>query len=754
MKKRLLDGGKLFALSCIYMSVANAAFAADEEIMELPSVTISASRSQSKIEEMPLHTTVISQQDIQKSSAQTVDQLLRNVPGMNFTGVPTTLSDPTGHSTKMRGLTNGKVLVLLDGIPVMDPFYQTTQFFKVPLSGIDRIEVMRGGSTSLWGSMAVAGVVNIISKRAKDNSGEASVGVGSFSTNNEAVSKNFMVSDALSFNVTANRYETGGYHTLPEQYLFQYPGKNPATARNTNLQLATYFKPSADLNGFLRLGAHIQDQNLGLLYNKNLQKSPDLSAGLTKTLDNSSDLSANFWTQSVSFEKLNGVSCYVIGTACTSASLTALTPATVATATSVKQYYSQRGSLRYGEVGGSAMYSKKMEGRWSNFQVGVDYRKISAKDDEYMYGAPTSTAASVLYANLYGEGTQVTEGVFAQTKLYPLDSLELTFAGRYDNWSYKDGLARMTKGATTSGGATSGKTKSSFNPSLGARYELNNEVSLRGAAYKTFRAPGMNNMVRSYGSSTSMTIASPDLNPETMTGWEMGADYRDGGISFGATYFLYSIKNMIATYKVNPTGWTAASIPVAVTNICGPVVPGPANSLANCGGAKPVGVAGNISYYTNGQDGQSHGLELVGDWKIKDNVTLNASYTRTETYLTSSTVTAPLGIQLAGVPKDVAALGVAWRPAESLRTHVELRYIGAMYYDNTTNTTGPWYSQGGNTIYNVSAVYAWDKTIDLSASVVNLFDRQYSENTYQNTQPYSATLSNPRMVNVGLKVRF
>ena len=192
-----------FALSLLTIAISQAAYA-EEETKILDTVVISASRSQSKIEEMPLHTTVVTQEDIQKSPAQTVDQLLRNVPGMNFTGVPAALSDPTGHSTKMRGLSTGKVLVLLDGVPIMDPFYQTTQWFKMPLSGIERIEVMRGGSTSLWGSMAVAGVVNIISKRAKDNSGEATVGAGNFGTNKEAISKNFMVSDALSFNLTAD----------------------------------------------------------------------------------------------------------------------------------------------------------------------------------------------------------------------------------------------------------------------------------------------------------------------------------------------------------------------------------------------------------------------------------------------------------------------------------------------------------------------------------------------------------------------
>ena len=125
---------------------------------------VTASRSQARVEQMPLNTTVISQEDIQKSAALTLDQLLRNVPGLNFTAVPAVQSDPTGHQTKMRGMGNAKVLVLLDGVPVMDPFYLTTQWFKVPLSNIERIEVIRGGNSSIWGNMAVAGVIHIVSK--------------------------------------------------------------------------------------------------------------------------------------------------------------------------------------------------------------------------------------------------------------------------------------------------------------------------------------------------------------------------------------------------------------------------------------------------------------------------------------------------------------------------------------------------------------------------------------------------------------
>lgn len=741
MKRQKIGREKLFALSCIYVSIANAAFAADEEAIELPSVTISASRSQSKVEEMPLHTTVISQQDIQKSPAQTLDQLLRNVPGMNFTGAPTTSSDPTGHSTKMRGLGTAKVLVLLDGVPVMDPFYLTTQWYKVPLSNVERVEVVRGGNSSLWGNMAVAGIVNIVSKRAKDNAGEIAASAGSYGTGKVAASKNFMVSDALSFSLAADQFQSSGYSNTLTEHQWRYPGKNPAEAKNTNFQFTTYVKPSVDLNGFLRLGYHTQDQDLGYVYNNNLQKSPDMAAGFTKTLDESSSISANAWAQYVNFEKYNGQSCYwqVAGTKCpTSANVTA-----AQINNNVVQYYGQYGSQRYREHGGSAVYSKKLEGLLSSFQLGVDHRNLSAKDTEFIYVAPTVLATPQKFnSSTYGQGTQIFKGLFGQAKIYPLDALELTFSGRYDSWVNNDKIYQRTPaGGATAGGALAETTKSGFSPSLAARYDLNGQMSLRGAAYKAFRAPGFNNMLRQYGTNTSTTIPNPNLKAEDMTGWELGADYNKDGLSVAATYFIYKTTNMIATYTVNAN----AAAPAQVITICGPIV---ASKFSICDNAA------SVKYYTQDQDGQSHGLELTGNWKILDNLKLDAAYTHTETYLTrsGSGMTDPLGVQLVAVPKNVASLGATWKSTDKLSTYAELRYIGSMLTD-VTSAGGP-YGQGSNTVYSASAAYAWDKTIDLSASVVNLFNHQYSENNYLVAQPWSRTPSMPRAINIGLKVRF
>jgi iron complex outermembrane receptor protein len=212
---------------------------------EIATVVVSASRSQTRIEDMPLHTTIVTREQIESSPAQSIDQLLRNVAGMNFTAVPAASSDPTGHQTRMRGLGNAKVLVLLDGVPIHDPFYLTTQWFKVPLSGVERIEVIRGGNSSLWGNMAVAGVVNIVSRRVRDNAGEVMASVGRFGSADVAVSKNVKLSDALGLNVLADVYHTDGYQTTPGQFLYRFPQKLPVRAENRNIQLRTDFRPVA-----------------------------------------------------------------------------------------------------------------------------------------------------------------------------------------------------------------------------------------------------------------------------------------------------------------------------------------------------------------------------------------------------------------------------------------------------------------------------------------------------------------------------
>lgn len=735
-----LAGLALLSLVATHAAQAQQA-APDAPVNELQQVVVSASRSQAQVEAMPLNTTIVSQEDIQKSSAQTLDQLLRDVPGLNFTGVPAAQTDPTGHQTKMRGMGNAKVLVLLDGVPIHDPFYLTTQWFKVPLSNIERVEVVRGGNSSLWGNMAVAGVINIVSKRPVDNSGEASISLGFNGTQSGSISKSVVLSDTLSVNLAIDKLNSRGYDTVPADQMWRYPARQPVNTQNTNIQFTTFFKPNPDLSGYVRIGQHVQNQDISYLNGKNLQTNPDISASFTQKVGEKAAFTATGWAQYLEFEKYNGATCYWQATGSTKCpSSNAVTPAMVNN--NIDQYYTQYGSLRYREQGASAIYSTALSGLLNSLQLGVDYRHLSATDLEYFYGAPTSfNGAPVLGSSTYGTAEQTFTGVFAQAKMAPTEALDITLSARYDSWDNTNRVnTRTMAGAATIGGAQPSSNTSAFDPTLAARYAFSDEIAVRGAMYKSFRAPGFNNTTRTFGS-PNPTIANPDLTPENLFGREIGLDYNKNGLSLSATYFQYDIQNMIATYSIKASQY--ASAPALVQLICGV-------GFANCGGG-----TGSASYYTNDQNGQSYGLELIGSWKLNNDWTINGAYTGTVSVLTSKTsaVTTPVGVQLAGIPQDVVNLGVTWRPSARLQTNLQMRYIGSINID-TTSTAGVAYTQGDITVFDASMQYKFAKNLDLSASVVNLFDTQYSENAYTFNQPWNKTLSMPRTLTVGMKLRF
>ena len=713
----------------------------------LDTIYVSASRRTSKVEDMPLYTSIISQRDIEASSAKTLDQVLKNIPGLNFTAVPSTQSDPTGQSTKMRGLGNAKVLVLLDGIPVMDPFYLTTQWFKMPLSTIERVEVVRGGNSSLWGNMAVAGVINVVTKRAKDDSAELDLSWGSRGSSEVAISKNFRPSERWGFNFAVQEQSSKGYVMTPSDQIWRFPQKNTIDAKDSNLQFTSFYTPSADLKAYLRIGTHIQDQSINYNFGQNIQKSPDLSFNVLQNLDSNSTLSTSFWHQWVDFNKYNGASCYWqsnSSTKCPSSS--SLNTAQVNN--NIVQYYTQLGLQNYSENGASSILSMPLGNTFRDMQVGLDWRQLRANDQEWFYAAPQSLSAlQNLSSTTTGSGTQTFAGLFAQTRVTPvhdLDALELTLSARLDHYSNTQRqITRTSVGQSTMGGPQDDSTKTAINPSLAARYALSENTALRAATYKSFRAPGFNNTLRTYGS-PNPTIANPDLSPETLFGKELGLDYAVKDLTLSATYFVYNIKDMIATSNYQYLGANNVNnspfIPSLVQNICS----GP--TLSSCGG--------KATFYSNAQDGQSKGFELSAMWSLSPGLKVDASLSKTSSVLTKNQVsTAPLGVQIAGLPWNMANLGFDWAMSSQTKLYVQAHYTGKMLIDTTT-TLGQVYDQGGVTVVNASIKHTLDKDTDLSLYATNLFNRLYSENAYTYNQPWSATLSEPQTFHLTLRKRF
>jgi iron complex outermembrane receptor protein len=717
----------------------------NSEIFEIKTdaVVISASRSETKLDAMPQHTTVITQDQIKSSPAQTIDQLLRGVPGLLIPGTPYFTTDPTGHNIKLRGM-DKKVLVMVDGIPIHDPFYTTVQWFKVPLSSVERVEIIRGGS-SIWGNMAVGGVINIISKAPTKGGGVANFSAGSMNSYSGSVSKSVVVSDNFSFNISADVFDTDGYNNTRDQYRSSYyPGRGNSSADTQNLRLTGFFNPSEDLKGFFRVGFNRQNQQIGgYEYGTNEQKSPDLQASISNNFDEKNRVTANFWAQWLDFNKYNGAACY--------ASYKCGVPLSSAAGSSsqtspIIQYATSLDIMRYHETGASAVYSKDMRGWVSSLQLGADYRGITGDDQQTTYRVPTLSNPQILRIQRtnVGEGQQDFYGLFTQFKINLIEPLEITVGARVDHYRSSNGIAIQSNYSddgypvlqNAKGGPVLDSSKTSFNPNISARYDVSDQLAFRASAYKAFRAPGMNNMYRTYGSSV-ITVANPYLKPETLIAEEIGVDWRDKNFNIGATLFRADVKDLVTSYTVSPTG----VIPDAVQAICGGAVIGHTADLCS----------GTVAYNTNGQDQRAQGLELVGSVNVKENLVATGYYTYTSTYYTAVTTSDPVNKQLSLVPKNVVGVGLNWQASPKFTATIDARYNSTMALNLTSGSTVA-QQQAGYVVANFSAVYKFSKTLDGFLAVNNIFDKEYSDSSASKAENW--TLAMARSATIGFRSYF
>ncbi len=135
-----------------------------EDLMNIPVTTVS--KKEQKLSKVPAAVFVITQEDIRRSGATNIPDLLRLAPGVDVARV-----DANRWAISIRGFSDqhaNKVLVLVDGISVYDPTVTGVfwDMVDVPLEDIDRIEIIRGPGGTIWGANAVNGVINIITKKA------------------------------------------------------------------------------------------------------------------------------------------------------------------------------------------------------------------------------------------------------------------------------------------------------------------------------------------------------------------------------------------------------------------------------------------------------------------------------------------------------------------------------------------------------------------------------------------------------------
>ncbi len=144
--------------------------------VETNPIVVTATRTAQTVDETLASVTVLSRQDIEKQQAQSVQDLLRNVAGIDIGN-----NGGSGKSTSIfiRGTESDHVLVLIDGIKVGSATLGTTAFEHIPVEQIERIEIVRGPRSSLYGSEAIGGVIQIFTRK-QQASPYITIGGGSY----------------------------------------------------------------------------------------------------------------------------------------------------------------------------------------------------------------------------------------------------------------------------------------------------------------------------------------------------------------------------------------------------------------------------------------------------------------------------------------------------------------------------------------------------------------------------------------------
>lgn len=174
---------KIFGLTAILFS--SGLLAQTDSSQTLNPVVVTANKFPQKQGNTGKVISVISKEQIEKSSGRTVAQLLNEQAGLAINGAFNTLG--SNQTVYMRGASSGRTLILLDGIPVNDPSLINNEFDLnlISLNGVERIEICRGAQSTLYGSDAVAGVVNIITLKndiTKPFNARATAGIGNYGT--------------------------------------------------------------------------------------------------------------------------------------------------------------------------------------------------------------------------------------------------------------------------------------------------------------------------------------------------------------------------------------------------------------------------------------------------------------------------------------------------------------------------------------------------------------------------------------------
>jgi iron complex outermembrane receptor protein len=654
-----------------YLAAFLAALACSAAAQTDDSVVVDALRFPEDVRRLPASVTVIGQDEIARSAARTLPELLQQQVGITMKDFYGNNAAATAVDLRGFGITGAQnTLILVDGRRLTDPDLTSPQWASIPLAGVERIEIMRGVGAVLYGDGATAGVINIVT-RSPLKEGAAVDGYGRIASFQTREGQLYGSTTAGSFGLNASVYGYGsdGYrdNNRNEQ-------KNAAANLRWALGATTLdVRLGADNQDLGLPGARLVQPSIGLNEYKSDPRgaqTPDdkasrdgrrAGASLTHMLGDTELLLGVDWRKKK--EQANFEQRFVILD--TRLSVLSLTP---------------RARIPF-QLGG-------LEHRLT---LGADWNSWDYDSRRDNPGGDLDHPVNRIRA------TQKNAALYLQDLVELSRATRLSLGWRRERVRYhaKDKLDTTAPGfcpfppfcQTAAPPASATKHQDAWD--LGLRHNLTRELAVYARAGRAFRFANIDEI---YDFDTSFNPQFQILEPQHSVTYEGGLEWRGGGSFLRAGLFRIDVKDEI---HLDP--FTAG--------------------------------IGN----TNLPPSRRQGVELDGTWQATSSLRLSAAYAYTDArYRKGSFPGGPFvigtDIDIAGnyvplVPKHKLNSAFAWDIGGGLRLSGALWATSKQYMDNDeANTLGVRIPKTAVTDLKLSQSFGWG---NLALAVNNLFDERY-----------------------------
>ncbi len=664
---------------------------------EIEQIVVTAGRTEQPLTEVPANVTIFTKEDINRSAAQTLDDLLRSIPGFSlFRRSSSLVAAPPTQGVSLRGVGPSAVsrtLVLLDGVPLNDPFGGWVYWSKVPTEKIERVEVVRGGGSSVWGNYAMAGVINIITTSPNAERARLYAEGGNNGTANlqaiasESIGKAGLLLDAAYFH-------TDGYHILADDRRGEIDTR--VDSEHGSLGLRVDYPVTPGLTAHVRGQYFTEDRNAGTHLTSTATDSAYLRAGLV-----ADEGGGNYWTLDFFLNDQTFESAFSSQAADRNSEQPALDQFDVpSTAVGAGFLWSRALAERHRVTSG-------LDYLWTEGETNEEYRFI---DGEFTRRRRAG-------------GEQALAGLFVQDLYTPSDRWHLSAAARVDYWRSSDGgrtEGDLETGETLLDDVFDSRDELIFSPKLGGVFDATDTLSVRASFYQGFRAPTINELYRPYRVRNDLNEPDEGLDPERLTGVDAGIDYLGATIDAKLGGYWNEVEDSVANVTVAP----------------GPGVVEP------CGFVPAGGVCRQKK---NLDRTRIRGLEAEVTYRPHPDVSFRVSYLLSDTRIASARANPAIeGNRIPQVPQHQAVARAAYERPSGMIASVQVRYLGPQYEDDLNSR-----ELGGYVVVDAAVSQRIGDNWEIFLRTENLFDREYA---VAKTADGRVSLGGPVLVHAGVRL--